>query len=73
MRPLSLVLFLVIVSSQAAVSGQTTRAGIIEKQRGDKAATLETYKPGKIEKIPPECRGRQTQAAHRSVQRLLVG
>ena len=51
MRPLSLVLFLVIVSSQAAVSGQTTRAEIIEKQRADKAATLATYKPGKIEKI----------------------
>ena len=46
MRPLSIVLFLVIVSSQAAVSGQTTRAEIIEKQREDKAAKLETYKPG---------------------------
>ena len=51
MRPLSLVLFLVIVSSQAAVSGQTTRTEIIEKQREDKAAKLETYKPGKIEKL----------------------
>ena len=51
MRPLSIVLFLVIVSSQAAVSGQTTRAEIIEKQRADKAATLAPYKPGKIEKI----------------------
>ena len=51
MRPLSLVLFLVIVSSQAAVSGQTTRAEIIEKQRADKAATLAPYKPGKIEKL----------------------
>jgi hypothetical protein len=51
MRPLSIVLFLVIVSSQAAVSGQTTRAEIIEKQRADKAAKLETYKPGRLEKI----------------------
>ena len=51
MRPLSIVLFLVIVSSQAAVSGQTTRTEIIEKQREDKAATLATYKPGRLEKL----------------------
>jgi hypothetical protein len=51
MRPLSLVLFLVIVSSQVAVSGQATRAEIIEKQRADKAAALAPYKPGKIEKL----------------------
>jgi hypothetical protein len=51
MRPLSIVLFLVIVSGQAVVSGQTTRAELIEKQRADKAAKLETYKPGKLEKI----------------------
>jgi hypothetical protein len=51
MRPLAFALFLVIVSSQAVVSGQTTRAEIIEKQRADKAAKLETYKPGRIEKI----------------------
>ena len=50
MRPLSLVLFLVIVSSQAAVSAQTTRAEIIEKQREDKAAKLETYKPRRLER-----------------------
>ena len=51
MRPLSIVLLLVIVSGQAVVSGQTTRAELIEKQRADKAAKLETYKPGKLEKI----------------------
>ena len=51
MRPLSLVLFLVIVSSQAVVSGQTTRAELIEKQREDKAAKLAIYKPGRLEKI----------------------
>ena len=71
MRPLSLVLFLVIVSSQAAVSGQTTRAEVIEKQREDKAAKLETYKPGQAREDPPERGGRQTQAAHRAAQRLL--
>src|SRR5215207_8400946 len=51
MRPLSIVLCLVIASSQAALAGQTTRSEIIEKQREDKAAKLETYKPGRIEKI----------------------
>jgi hypothetical protein len=51
MRPLAIALFLVIVSGQAAVSGQTTRAELIEKQREDKAAKLETYKPGRLEKI----------------------
>jgi hypothetical protein len=51
MRPLSIVLFLIIVSGQVVVSGQATRAEIIEKQRADKAAKLEPYKPGRLEKI----------------------
>ena len=51
MRPSSIVLCLVIGSSQAAIAGQTTRTEIIEKQREDKAAKLATYKPGRIEKI----------------------
>ena len=51
MRPLSIVLFLVIVSSQAVISGQTTRTEVLEQQRADKAAKLETYKPGRLEKL----------------------
>ena len=51
MRPSSLILLLVIVSSQAALSAQATRVEVIEKQREDKAAKLETYKPKKLEKI----------------------
>jgi hypothetical protein len=51
MRPLVFISLLMIVAGPRSAPAQTTRVEMIERQRAEKAARLETYKPGRLEKI----------------------
>src|SRR5689334_14342812 len=50
MRRFFALLFLVC-TSPGAVLAQTTRAETLERERAEKAARLEPYKPGRLEKM----------------------
>lgn len=51
MRPSAALLALVLTAIPGAAAAQTTRAAVLEQQRAEKAARLEPYEPGRIEKI----------------------
>jgi hypothetical protein len=51
MRQVSALLLAFVLAGPAIGNAQTTRTELIEQQRAEKAANLQPYKPGRIEKI----------------------
>src|SRR3990170_4822936 len=51
MRRLVSTLVLTILACAAPARAQTTRVEALEKERAEKAAKLEAYKPGRLEKL----------------------
>ena len=51
MRRVAIILLLFIVAGRVSTNAQATRTEVIEQQRAEKAAKLEPYKPGRLEKL----------------------
>jgi hypothetical protein len=51
MRQVSIIVLLFVLGAAPTGSGQTTRTELIEQQQAEKAAQLEPYQPGRIERI----------------------